>query len=70
MDVLIIEDEKIAAEKLERLLLEVDPTIKVRAKIESIKKSVNWLMKNQADLIFLDIQLSDGIASASSIRYR
>jgi two-component system response regulator LytT len=62
MDVLIIEDEKIAAEKLERLLLEVDPTIKVRAKIESIKKSVNWLMKNQADLIFLDIKLSDGIS--------
>ncbi len=62
MDVLIIEDEKIAAEKLERMLLEVDPTIKVKAIVESIKKSVSWLMKNSVDLIFLDIQLSDGIS--------
>lgn len=62
MDVLIIEDEKIAAQKLERMLLEVDPAIKVKAIIESIKKSVSWLMKNQVDLIFLDIQLSDGIS--------
>lgn len=62
MDVLIIEDEKIAAEKLERLLLEIDQSIHVIAKLESIKKSVNWLMKNQVDLIFLDIQLSDGIS--------
>lgn len=62
MDILIIEDEKIAAEKLERLLLEVDPTIQVKAKLESIKKSVSWLMKNNVDLIFLDIQLSDGIS--------
>ncbi len=62
MDVLIIEDEKIAAEKLERMLLELDPTIKVKAIVESIKKSVSWLMKNSVDLIFLDIQLSDGVS--------
>ena len=62
MDVLIIEDEKIAAEKLEQMLLEVDPTIQVKATIGSIKKSVSWLMKNTVDLIFLDIQLSDGIS--------
>jgi len=62
MEVVIIEDEKIAAEKLERTLQQVDPSIQVKAKIESIKKSVDWLMKNQVDLIFLDIQLSDGLS--------
>lgn len=62
MDVLIIEDEKIAADKLKRMLLDIDPHISVKAILESIKKSVSWLMKNSVDLIFLDIQLSDGIS--------
>lgn len=62
MDVLIIEDEKIAADKLKRMLLDIDPHITVKAILESIKKSVSWLMKNSVDLIFLDIQLSDGIS--------
>ena len=55
MDVLIIEDEKIAAEKLEEMLIELDPSINVKAKIGSIKKSVDWLLVNSVDLIFLDI---------------
>ena len=62
MDVLIIEDEKIADKKLEIMLTEIDPSINVRAKIGSIKKSINWLMEHSVDLIFLDIQLSDGIS--------
>ncbi len=62
MNVLIIEDEKLAAEKLESMLRETDPEIKVLAKLGSIKESVKWLFQNSADLIFLDIQLSDGIS--------
>jgi len=62
MKVLIIEDEKIAAEKLQRMILEIDPTIEIMAQIDSIKKAVSWLMGHQVDLIFLDIQLSDGIS--------
>lgn len=62
MKVLIIEDESLAADKLEHMLLEVDPSIKVLAKTGSIKESVKWLMNHSADLIFLDIQLSDGIS--------
>ncbi len=62
MKVLIIEDERIAADKLERLLKEVDPTVEVMAKTGSIRESVNWLLGNTAELIFLDIQLSDGIS--------
>lgn len=62
MNVLIIEDEKLAAEKLESMLLEIDSGIRVMAKPGSIKESVKWLLQNSADLIFLDIQLSDGIS--------
>jgi DNA-binding LytR/AlgR family response regulator len=62
MKALIIEDEALAAERLELMLAEVDPGIKVLAKLGSVTESVKWLMQNQADVIFLDIQLSDGIS--------
>ena len=62
MNVLIIEDEVFAAEKLEQMLLDINPAIQVLAKLGSINESVKWLMNNTADLIFLDIQLSDGIS--------
>ncbi len=62
MNVLIIEDEKFAAEKLEDMLHEIDPKINILAKLGSITESTKWLLQNTADLIFLDIQLSDGIS--------
>jgi len=62
MNVLIVEDESLAAEKLELMLNEVDPSINVLAKCGSIRESAKWLMEHTADLIFLDIQLSDGIS--------
>lgn len=62
MRVLIIEDEALAAERLQKLLGEVASDIEVLAKLDSIKESVKWLMSNSADLIFLDIQLSDGLS--------
>jgi len=62
MNILIIEDESFAADKLERMLTEVDPSITILAKLGSIKESVKWLFQNTADLILLDIQLSDGIS--------
>src|SRR5690554_877446 len=62
MKVLIIEDEKLAAERLESMLREINPEIQVVAKLSSVKESVNWLLQNNADLIFIDIQLSDGIS--------
>ena len=61
MNVLIIEDEKIAAKRLEEMLLEIDMECEVLAKIGSVKESVKWLSSHEADLIFLDIQLSDGL---------
>jgi two-component system, LytTR family, response regulator len=64
MKVLIIEDEKPAAEKLELLLKKYDPSIKVIDKIQSVENSVAYLKENEEflDLIFMDIQLTDGIS--------
>jgi two-component system, LytTR family, response regulator LytT len=62
MKVLIVEDEAIAANNLENLLIKIDPAIKVLAKVESISETVNWLTNNSAELIFMDIHLSDGLS--------
>ncbi|GAB7256719.1 LytTR family DNA-binding domain-containing protein [uncultured Polaribacter sp.] len=61
MNVLIIEDEKPAARRLNRMLAELD--IEVQQMLHSVEESLNWLQNNQhPDLIFLDIQLSDGLS--------
>lgn len=62
MKVLIIEDESLAADKLEMMLKEIDPSVSIAARLGSVKESVSWLIRNEAELIFLDIQLSDGIS--------
>ena len=62
MNILIIEDESLAADRLEKMLKEINPDLQVQAKLGSIKESVSWLMHNTTDLIFLDIQLSDGVS--------
>ena len=40
----------------------MNPDFEVIAKLESVKKAVDWLKNNKADLIFLDIHLADGIS--------
>ena len=62
MTTVIIEDEKLAQERLEDLIKQIDPSIEVAAKITSVEASVKWLKKNKPDLIFLDIQLEDGLS--------
>ena len=62
MKAVIIEDEKFAAQRLEKMLHEIDPEIEIIAKLVSVQDSVKWLKANTCDLIFLDIQLSDGIS--------
>ena len=62
MKVLIIEDEKPAAHKLLRLLREINPDIEVMDVLKSVEESINWFLHNpKPDLIFMDIQLEDGI---------
>lgn len=61
MNVLIIEDEKPAAERLQRLVLNVQPQAKILAVLASVSQAVKWFEQNPLpDLIFLDIQLADG----------
>ncbi|MEZ5196436.1 MAG: LytTR family DNA-binding domain-containing protein [Bacteroidales bacterium] len=63
MRVIIIEDEMHAAELLESLIHKYDPGVEVAAVLESVKKSVKWLNENKhPDLIFMDIQLADGLS--------
>lgn len=61
MKVLIIEDEKPAARRLSRLLSELN--VNVSTMLHSVEESINWFENNEhPDLIFLDIQLSDGLS--------
>ncbi|MBL7875581.1 MAG: response regulator transcription factor [Cyclobacteriaceae bacterium] len=62
--VLIVEDESPAAEKLERYLHRYNEAIEVKGKVESVEEAVQWLEVHQAtiDLIFMDIQLKDGVS--------
>lgn len=64
MRVLIVEDETVAAENLTYLLRKVAPEIEIAGYTESVEKTVEWLQGNSADLIFMDIHLSDGSAFA------
>ncbi len=62
MKVLIIEDERPASRKLIRLLKEADPGIEVIDVLGSVEESVNWFLENPSpELIFMDIQLEDGL---------
>ena len=61
MKVLIIEDEPLAAQRLQYLLGEYDRSIEVAGVIESVEDAVNWFGQSALpDLLFLDIELADG----------
>jgi len=61
MITLIIEDEKPAARLLQRKLEKLDVTVETM--LHSVEESVQWFENNpHPDLIFLDIQLSDGLS--------
>lgn len=61
MEILIIEDEKPSARRLQRMLEKLDmPVIQM---LHNVAEAVNWFNINpHPDLIFLDIQLSDGLS--------
>jgi len=61
MKVLIIEDEGIAADRLIQLLKNLEDSIEVVGRLDSVKSSVKWFTENnEPDLAFFDIQLADG----------
>ena len=63
MNVVIIEDEHLTAERIASLLRMIDPEIQVLAVIDSVRRSVEWFGSNpKPDLVFMDIQLADGLS--------
>jgi two-component system response regulator LytT len=63
MKIIIIEDEVKAAKSLASLILQIRPAASIVASLQSIESAVNYLSQNASpDLIFMDIQLSDGLS--------
>jgi len=61
MNVIIIEDEKPSARRLNRMLQSFG--LEIVTMLHSVQESLEWFQLNQhPDLIFLDIQLSDGLS--------
>lgn len=61
MNVLIVEDEELARERLSLMIKKYDHQCNIVESIDSISDTVSFLKENKSvDLIFLDIQLSDG----------
>ena len=61
MKVIVVEDERLAAERLITLLQEYDPAVQVIACLESVEETVAYLKSHaHPDLLLLDIHLSDG----------
>jgi DNA-binding LytR/AlgR family response regulator len=60
---LIIEDENYIARDLKDKVQEIDPSVKVIEILPSLKTTKKWLLHNEEpDMIFMDIQLGDGVS--------
>jgi DNA-binding LytR/AlgR family response regulator len=61
MNIVIIEDEPLAIDRLSILLKQYDSNINIVMQLHSVQEAIDWLTFNQhPDLLFLDIHLSDG----------
>ena len=68
MNVVVIEDENLTAQRLIALIKKYDSSIQIVAELSSVEDSVSWFQVNQhhtvgeskIDLIFMDIHLEDG----------
>jgi len=63
MKAVIIEDENLIAKELTAKIQSVAPEVKVIEHLPSLKTARKWFMQNaEPDLLFMDIQLSDGVS--------
>ncbi|MFZ4861408.1 LytR/AlgR family response regulator transcription factor [Sphingobacterium sp. Mn56C] len=61
--IVILEDEELNAERIQRLLLELRPTFEIAAVLPSVKKTLAWFAEHkEPDLLIMDIQLNDGLS--------
>jgi two-component system response regulator LytT len=62
MKILIIEDEKHNAARLQRILQEIDSSHHTLAVLETVSESVAWFKQNPAtDVVLMDVRLADGL---------
>ncbi|MEO5975770.1 MAG: LytTR family DNA-binding domain-containing protein [Chryseolinea sp.] len=62
MKILIIEDEKHNAARLQRILQEIDPSYHTLAVLETVSESEAWFKQNPApDVVLMDVRLGDGL---------
>ena len=65
MKAVIVEDEHVAAQSLQRLLASVDDSIETLTVLQSIEEAVEWFSLNPApEVVFMDIHLADGSSFA------
>ena len=63
LNAIIIEDEKPAMEVLAKNLLHVSSEVNIKARLTTVKESIKYFSgEHEADIIFSDIQLSDGLS--------
>jgi len=63
MKAIIVEDEIAASENLTFLLKSIDPTIEILKVLDSVKSAIEYFSSpNEAELVFMDIHLADGIS--------
>lgn len=63
LNTIIIEDEKMARENLINALMNIDPRVNVQAQLSNVKESIEYFSNlPEADLIFCDVQLEDGLS--------
>lgn len=57
MKVIIIEDEKIASNLLQKMLLQIDPKIEIIDSCYDLLSGIASIKKHQPELVFLDVEL-------------
>ncbi len=71
MNALIIEDEQLIAKELQFKIAQVAPDVKIVHVLPSVKTSYKWFLENaEPDVLFADIQLSDGVSFEIFERYQ
>jgi DNA-binding LytR/AlgR family response regulator len=61
MEILIIEDELKTARALAKLITAAEPKSRISNTIQSVQSAVDYLQTSKPDLIFMDVQLADGL---------
>jgi two-component SAPR family response regulator len=70
MKALIIEDENLIARELKNKIASVSSDVDIIEVLPSLKTARKWFLENaEPDLIFADIQLSDGVSFEIFERY-